>query len=125
MKVMIIPIVIGALSTVTKGLVQGLADLEITVLVETIQTTALLRSARILRKVLETCCHSNFSGKPSANARGCEKLSSSKIMITRKQKWEGKMNHWELLKKLKFDHTYNKYMHYPESIQENEMHKIL
>ena len=51
---MIIPIVIGTLSTVTKGLVQGLEDLEITGWAETVQTTALLRSARILRRVLET-----------------------------------------------------------------------
>ena len=50
----IIPIVISALGTVTKGLVQGLEDLEIIGWVETIQTTALLRSARILRRVLET-----------------------------------------------------------------------
>ena len=42
-------IVIGALGTVTKLLVQGLKGLEIRVRVETIQTTALLRSARILR----------------------------------------------------------------------------
>ena len=49
MKVMIIPILIGAL-----GLVQGLEDLEIRGRVETIQTTALFRSAKILRKVLET-----------------------------------------------------------------------
>ena len=53
MKVTIIPIVIGALSTVTKGLVQGLEDLEITGRVETIQITALMRLARILRRVLE------------------------------------------------------------------------
>ena len=52
---MIIPIVIATLGTVTKGLVQGLEDLEITRRVETIQTTALLRSARILRRVLEIC----------------------------------------------------------------------
>ena len=64
MKVMIVPIVIGALGTVIKGLVQRLGDLE----VETIQTTALLRTARILRRVLETCCYSNSSEKPSANA---------------------------------------------------------
>ena len=43
MKVTIIPIVIGALGTVTKYLVQGLEDLEITGRVETFQTTALLR----------------------------------------------------------------------------------
>ena len=41
MKVMIIPIVIGALGTVTKGLIQGLGDFEITRYVETIQTTTL------------------------------------------------------------------------------------
>ena len=39
MKVIIIPIVIGALYTVTKGLLKGLDDLEIRGLVETIQTT--------------------------------------------------------------------------------------
>ena len=50
---MVIPIVIGVLGTVTKGLVQGLEDLGISRRVKTIQTTALLRSARILRSVLE------------------------------------------------------------------------
>ena len=55
MKVTIIPIVISAFGTVTKGLIQGLQDLEIRGWVEPIQTTALLRLARILRKVLETC----------------------------------------------------------------------
>ena len=54
MKVTIIPSVIGALDTVPKGLVHGLEDLEIRGQVETIQTTALLRSTRILRRVLET-----------------------------------------------------------------------
>ena len=53
-KVTIIPIVIGTLGTDTKELVQGLDDLEITERLESIQTTALLRSARILRRVLET-----------------------------------------------------------------------
>ena len=54
MKVTIIAILIGALSRVTKGLVQGQDDIEITRHVETVPTTALLRSARILRRVLET-----------------------------------------------------------------------
>ena len=54
MKVIIIPIVIGAFSTITKGLLKGLEDLEVGGLVETIQTTALLKTAIILRKVLET-----------------------------------------------------------------------
>ena len=54
MKVTIVPIVIGALGTITKGLLKGLEDLEVSGRVETIQTTALLRTARILRWVLET-----------------------------------------------------------------------
>ena len=54
MKVTIIPIMIGAFGTVTKGLLKGLEDLEVDVRVETIQTTALLKTARILRRVLGT-----------------------------------------------------------------------
>ena len=54
MKVTIVPIVIGALGTITKGLLKGLENLEIGGRVETIQMTALLRKARILRRVLET-----------------------------------------------------------------------
>ena len=54
MKVTAIPIVTSALGTVPKGLVKGQEDLEIRGKVETIQTTAILRSARILRRVLET-----------------------------------------------------------------------
>ena len=53
MKVMIKPIEIGVFNTVPKGIVQGLEDLEIRGQVETIQTTALLRSAIILRNVQE------------------------------------------------------------------------
>ena len=70
MKVTILPIVICTLGTVTKGLVKGMEDLEIKKWVETIQTTALLRSVRILRKswILEETCHSNSSERPSANA---------------------------------------------------------
>ena len=47
MKVTIVPVVIGALGTVTKGLLKGLEDLEIGGQVETIQTAALRRTARI------------------------------------------------------------------------------
>ena len=68
MEVTITPIVIGAFSTITKGLLKGLEDLEVGCQMETIQTTALLKTARILRRVLETCCHSNASERPSAYA---------------------------------------------------------
>ena len=53
MKVTVMPIVSGTLGTVTKGLVQGLGDLEIRRRVESIQTAAFIRSARILRGFLE------------------------------------------------------------------------
>ena len=54
MKVTIIPILIGVFGTVTKGLLKGLEDLEVGGRVETIQTTTLLRTASVLRRVLET-----------------------------------------------------------------------
>ena len=71
MKVTVIPIVIGALGTVIKELVQGQEDLEIKGRVETIQTTALLRSARILRKVLESW------GDLLSHSNSCDKSSTS------------------------------------------------
>ena len=57
MKVTGMPIVIGALGTLTKGLVQRPEDTVIRGRVETTQTTALLRSARILRRALRTWGH--------------------------------------------------------------------
>ena len=54
MKVTIVPVVTGALGTITKGLLRGMEDLEVGGRVESIQTTALLRTVRILRRVLET-----------------------------------------------------------------------
>ena len=58
MKVTILTILIGAFGTITKGLLKGLLkgleDLEVGGRVETIQMTALLRTARILTRVLET-----------------------------------------------------------------------
>ncbi len=50
----IIPIVIGAFDTVTKGLLKGLEAFEVGGRVETIQSTAFLKTDRILRRVLET-----------------------------------------------------------------------
>ena len=46
-------IIIGAFGTETKGLLKGLEDLEVGRRVETIQSTALLRRAGILRRILE------------------------------------------------------------------------
>ena len=55
MKVTIVPIVIGTFDTVTKGLLKNQEDLEVGGRVETTQMTALPRTARILRRVLEIC----------------------------------------------------------------------
>ena len=53
-KVTVMQIVIGALATVIEGLVKGLEELELRTREETIQTTALLGLARILRIILKT-----------------------------------------------------------------------
>ena len=76
MKVTIIQILIGAFGTVTKGLLQGLEDMEVGGRVETIQTSSLLKTARILRRVMETwedLPSLNFQWK-TISLRWCEKL---------------------------------------------------
>ena len=70
MEVTVILIVIGALCTVTKGFVKGLEDLEIGGGVETVQTTAFLKSAKHQEEswtLVETCYHSDSRERPSAN----------------------------------------------------------
>ena len=54
MKVVVITIVIGALSLVNKALILGLEDLEMRGRGESKQSTELLRSTRVLRRVIET-----------------------------------------------------------------------
>ena len=54
MKVTVIRNVIGALGTVTKGLIKEVEDLKIREQMETIKNTALLRSDGIPRRVQET-----------------------------------------------------------------------
>ena len=51
-KVTVIPIVVVAMGTFLKGLEKGLEELQIRGQIETIQTTAIFRSARIIRRVL-------------------------------------------------------------------------
>ena len=71
---------VGTLSTVKKGLVQRLEDLEIKGRVENIETTALLRSVKIPR-VPETNCFSESSGKQSAYA-GVNNYQKSEMIMT-------------------------------------------
>ena len=54
MKVTIVPIVIGALGTITEGLLKGLGDLEVGGRVETIQTTCIAKNGQNPERVLET-----------------------------------------------------------------------
>ena len=69
MKVTIIPIVIGAFGTVTKGLLKGLEDLEVG---DKWRPSKLQHYWERLEywkeswKLEETCCHSNSSKNPSA-----------------------------------------------------------
>ena len=71
MTVTIIPIVIGEFGTVTKGYLKGLEDLEV---VERVETSKLLHYWEWPEyweeswRLEETCCHSNSSERPSANA---------------------------------------------------------
>ena len=39
--------------------------------------------------------------------------------------WVGKLIHWEMCKKLKFDHTNKWYIHNPAPVLENNTHKLL
>ena len=84
MKAMIIPIVIGAFGTVTKGLLKELEDSGVVGRVKTIQTTALLRTARILRRVLEIWGDllSNSNERPSAktNVKSSQRVNNNNII---------------------------------------------
>ena len=80
MKVMFIPIMIGAFGTGTRGLLKGLEDLEVGGWVETIQTTALSRTARI-RWMLSL----NSSERPSdktdvKNCQGVNNYNNNNIL---------------------------------------------
>ena len=64
----VIPIVVSALGTVPKGLEKKPEEFGIRGKIETIQTTALLKSAGIIRSVLETWGNLLSSQRPSALA---------------------------------------------------------
>ena len=51
-------------------------------------------------------------------------MIAQKEYKTRKD-WVGRVIHWELWKKFKFDHTNKWYMHNPASVLENDTHKLL
>ena len=63
MWVMAIPVVVGVLQMFLQVWKKRLKELEIREGIKTIQTTALLRSAEIFRRVQETFCHSYSSDR--------------------------------------------------------------
>ena len=53
----------------------------------------------------------------------CSKLAQKEYKA--RHGWVGKVIHWEMCKKFKFDHANNWYMHNPEPIRENDAHKLI
>ena len=52
----------------------------------------------------------------------CSKLAQR--VYKARHDWVGKVIHWEMCKKLKFDHTNKWYMHNPATVLENATHKL-
>ena len=52
----------------------------------------------------------------------CSKLAQMDYKA--RHDWVGKVIHWEMCKKFKFDHTNKWYMHNPAPVLENDTHKI-
>ena len=53
----------------------------------------------------------------------CSKLAQKEYKI--RHDWVGKVIHWELCKKFKFDPTNKWYVHNPAAVLENDTHKLL
>ena len=53
----------------------------------------------------------------------CSKLAQKEYKT--RHDWEGKVTHWEMCKKFKFDHTNKWYMHNLAPVVENDTHKLL
>ena len=53
----------------------------------------------------------------------CDKLAKKEYKS--RHDWVGKVIHWEMYKKLKFDHTNKWYIHNPIPVLENNTHKLL
>ena len=53
----------------------------------------------------------------------CSKLAQKEYKT--RHDWVGKVIHWEMCKKFKFDHTSKWYMHNTAPVLENNTHKLL
>ena len=52
----------------------------------------------------------------------CSKLAQKEYKA--RHDWVGKVIHWEMCEKFKFDHTNKWYMHNPAPVLENDTHKL-
>ena len=95
-----IPIMIGALGTISIVLVRGMENLEIRGRVESIQIKALLRPAIILRRVLETPVKEHqlvLLYKNSLTKSHMQKLQSVQENVTHKIPWNFKIKTYHLI----------------------------
>ena len=53
----------------------------------------------------------------------CSKLAQKEYK--KRHDWVGKVIHWEMCQKFKYDHTNKWYMHSPSAVLENDTHKLL
>ena len=144
MDVALISIVIKELGTNHKNPEKEMGKLEIRGWIEIIHPTATLESGRISGRVRETW-GDLLSLKPQrkitrvswSKCRQCgdrdetiNHIISECSKIAEKEykarlEWVGKVIHWEMCKKLKFDHTNKWYMHNLAPVLENDIHKLL
>ena len=53
----------------------------------------------------------------------CSKLAQKEYKA--RHDWVGKIVHWDICRKFKFDHTNKWYMHNPAPVLDNDTHKLL
>ena len=67
MRVTVMPTLISAIETISKGFIRGLEELDIGGRAKTIKTTALLRLVRIPRGILENLAITDVNVKKKSN----------------------------------------------------------
>ena len=66
----------------------------------------------------------SFCGNEAINHIICKCIKLAQSEYKTRHDWAEKVIYWELCKKFKFDHTNKWYMHNPESVLDNETHKL-
>ena len=82
---------------------------------------SLRASVFIIASVYLLCCYDAVDNYITISE--CSKLAQREYKA--KHDWVGKVIHWEMCKKFKFDHTNKWYMDNPAPVPENDTHKLL